>query len=68
MNQKQHHKYLAKDNLKRRRAILILLLLQICLFLSLTPPAHAWFDETHIAVVKVAGYSKWFNACGPDMI
>jgi hypothetical protein len=32
------------------------------------PSAHGWFDETHIAVAKVTGYSKWFNACGPDMI
>jgi hypothetical protein len=31
-------------------------------------PARAWFDETHIAVAKGAGYVKWFNACGPDMI
>jgi hypothetical protein len=31
-------------------------------------PAHAWFDETHIAVAKAAGYAKWFNVCGPDMI
>ena len=34
----------------------------------IVPSVNAWFDETHIAVAKVAGYSKWFNACGPDMI
>jgi hypothetical protein len=28
---------------------------------------HAWFDETHLAVAKVAGYSKWYNAVGADM-
>jgi hypothetical protein len=27
-----------------------------------------WFDETHVAIAKAAGYSKWFNAAGPDMI
>jgi hypothetical protein len=32
------------------------------------PLADAWFDETHVAVAKAAGYAKWFNACGPDMI
>jgi hypothetical protein len=32
------------------------------------PSVNAWFDETHVAVAKVAGYAKWFNACGPDMI
>ena len=34
----------------------------------ITPPAHAWFEVTHIAVGRVAGYSKWFNTCGPDLI
>ena len=31
-------------------------------------PSEGWFDETHVAIAKVAGYSKWFNAVGPDMI
>jgi hypothetical protein len=26
-----------------------------------------WFDETHLAVAKVAGYNKWYNAVGPDI-
>jgi hypothetical protein len=30
--------------------------------------ANAWFDETHVAVAKAAGYFKWFNAVGPDMM
>ncbi len=30
--------------------------------------ASAWHDETHIAVAKAAGYSKWYNAAGADMI
>jgi hypothetical protein len=29
--------------------------------------SHAWFDETHLAVAKVAGYQKWFNAAGADV-
>ena len=29
--------------------------------------SHAWFDETHLAVAKVAGYQKWFNAVGADV-
>jgi hypothetical protein len=28
----------------------------------------SWFDETHVANSKAAGYSKWFNPVGPDMI
>jgi hypothetical protein len=55
-------------NLKRGIWILIGLLIQVLLTFSITPSVHAWFEETHIAVTKVAGYSKWFNACGPDMI
>ena len=31
-------------------------------------PSDAWFDETHVAIAKATGYSKWFNAVGPDMI
>lgn len=27
----------------------------------------AWYDETHLAIAKVAGYEKWFNAAGPDV-
>ena len=29
--------------------------------------SSAWFDETHLAIAKVAGYQKWFNAAGPDV-
>jgi hypothetical protein len=29
--------------------------------------ASAWFDETHLAVAKAAGYRKWFNAAGADI-
>lgn len=31
-------------------------------------PALAWYDETHLAIAKAAGYSKWYNAAGPDMV
>jgi hypothetical protein len=29
--------------------------------------AHAWHDETHLAVARAAGYHKWYNAAGPDI-
>jgi hypothetical protein len=29
---------------------------------------YAWFDETHLAVAKAAGYDKWYNAVGADMV
>ena len=45
------------------------LLLLACTFLFQHPiRSEAWFDETHVAIAKAAGYPKWFNACGPDMI
>ena len=30
--------------------------------------SSAWNDETHLAIAKAAGYYKWFNAAGADMI
>jgi hypothetical protein len=30
--------------------------------------ASAWYDETHLAVAKAAGYKKWYNAAGADMV
>ncbi|MBW2369666.1 MAG: hypothetical protein JRH15_17485 [Deltaproteobacteria bacterium] len=29
---------------------------------------HAWNDETHLAIAKAAGYAKWYNATGADMV
>jgi hypothetical protein len=38
------------------------------LFIILFPlTARGWHDETHLAIAKVAGYQKWYNACGADM-
>lgn len=35
--------------------------------LFLTDPSLAWYDETHLAIAKAAGYSKWYNAAGADI-
>jgi hypothetical protein len=29
--------------------------------------SHAWYDRTHIAIAKVAGYESWYNAAGADI-
>jgi hypothetical protein len=29
--------------------------------------SYGWHDETHLAVAKVAGYYKWYNAAGADI-
>ena len=34
---------------------------------SFTDNSYPWNDETHIAIAKVTGYAKWFNATGADM-
>jgi hypothetical protein len=62
-----------KANPKNRRGWIMrfskFLIVTCFLFLvSLCPSASlAWFDETHLAIAKVAGYEKWFNAAGPDI-
>jgi hypothetical protein len=45
-------------------AVMWLLFLVVALCPS---TSSAWFDETHLAIAKVAGYQKWFNAAGPDV-
>ncbi|MBR9982751.1 MAG: hypothetical protein KFF50_17090 [Desulfatitalea sp.] len=46
--------------IKRLMAGTLLLWFAVC-------PAHAWFDETHVAIAKAAGYPKWFNAAAADV-
>lgn len=33
----------------------------------LTGSSYAWHDETHIAIARAAGYSRWYNVTGADM-
>lgn len=35
--------------------------------ISFAQNSYPWHDETHLAIAKAAGYSKWFNATGADM-
>jgi hypothetical protein len=37
------------------------------LFIVFPTYGWSWYDETHIAIAKAAGYYKWFNATGADM-
>ena len=39
----------------------------VYLVIGTSTQAGAWFDETHIAIAKAAGYAKWFNANGADL-
>ncbi len=47
----------------RRGSFALLLLATLC-----PPPAFAWHDETHLAIARAAGYAKWFNAAGADIV
>jgi hypothetical protein len=38
------------------------------LLLATPGNSYPWHDETHVAIAKAAGYKKWFNAAGADML
>jgi hypothetical protein len=42
-------------------------LLAVLLVLLLPSVSCAWFDETHLAIAKAAGYPKWYNAAAADV-
>lgn len=52
--------------MKNLRAKAIIFSLALSLFFNLST-AFGWHDETHLAVAKAAGYSRWYNAAGPDI-
>lgn len=37
------------------------------LILATAGPAAAWYEETHLAVAKAAGYGRWYNAAAADI-
>jgi hypothetical protein len=43
------------------------IMITVVVLLSVTTSSHAWFDETHLAIAKAAGYKKWYNAAAPDI-
>ena len=51
--------------MKSLRIKLIVFLLILFVFNLNT--AFGWYDETHLAIAKAAGYSKWYNATGADI-
>jgi hypothetical protein len=54
-------------SMKRKKSFLVVLS-TLALLLFFAGSTGAWYDETHVAIAKVTGYPKWFNACGADMI
>jgi len=49
------------------RAYAINLIGALCFMLASAGPSPAWFEETHLAIAKAAGYKKWYNAAGADI-
>ena len=46
----------------------IITLLTFLFVISFAGSSYPWHDETHVAIAKAAGYKKWFNASGADML
>lgn len=46
----------------------IIAILTIFWVISFTGNSYPWHDETHMAIAKAAGYKKWYNSAGADMI
>ena len=51
----------------KRPHIIIFVIVLVLLGTTSPKRALAWHDETHLAIAKVAGYSKWYSAIGADM-
>ena len=44
------------------------MILAAFLVIGFTGHSYPWHDETHMAIAKAAGYKKWYNAAGADII
>ena len=49
------------------RADITIVIGAVFFLLSATGSSLAWFEETHLAIAKAAGYRKWYNAAGADI-
>jgi hypothetical protein len=43
------------------------MILAVFFLMSTASPAVAWYEETHLAIAKAAGYAKWYNAAAADI-
>jgi hypothetical protein len=43
------------------------IILAVFFILILPSVSRAWYDNTHFAIAKAAGYPQWYNAAGPDI-
>jgi hypothetical protein len=54
-------------SMEPRPNLTITTLLVFLLLLSFPSASPDWYDETHLAIAKAAGYGKWYNATGADI-
>jgi hypothetical protein len=43
------------------------MVLAVFFLLTVVSPAVAWYEETHLAIAKAAGYERWYNAAAADI-
>ncbi|MGD0278057.1 MAG: hypothetical protein ABSC11_01990 [Smithella sp.] len=39
----------------------------LCFLLLFASQAPAWYDQTHLAICKAAGFDNWYSCAGPDI-
>jgi hypothetical protein len=42
-------------------------ILALFFLLAAATPAASWYEETHLAIAKAAGYAKWYDAAAADI-
>jgi hypothetical protein len=52
---------------KAMKRIAVLSCAMSIMLMTMAPVASGWFDETHLAIAKAAGYQKWYNAAAADV-
>jgi hypothetical protein len=50
-----------------KKTHIIIIIFSLFVVLCSGGRAFSWFDETHIAIAREAGYFKWYHAAGPDI-
>lgn len=53
--------------MRKARQTLVIILFLFSFIVFHVHITYGWFDETHLAVAKAAGYNKWYNTTGADM-
>lgn len=52
----------------KKKSILFVVMLGLLFTVNSAEQAYSWDDKTHLAIAKKAGYSRWYNAAGADLV